>query len=161
MVHPGEEGSRPVSVSGNGSASILGRVYQSQAQFPPRPFNLGLDYAGQSPSTPFNPSLYQSPSQRSLFPQFDRWFSSQGSEFHQQPSGYVNGTQMDSPAEATQMPRHPVSSARMHSYWNEYDEPSMMSSSLYNIPILPGAQSVNLQPPAQPLYPEAEYPSFS
>lgn len=148
--------------TGNG-AGPLPAMYQQLAQAAPRPYNLGLDYAGQSPSTPFNPSLYHA--QRSLFPQFERWFTAdpQGGDYQSQAGAYTNGTQMDASMDvSSQMPRLPVSSARLPSYWNEYDEPSMMSSSLYNLPILHGGnQPVNMQSTAQPLYPEADYSGFT
>jgi len=152
----------PSNVNGTDHMSATSPIFQPSQ--PPRPYNLGLDYVGQSPSTPFNPTLY--PNQRSLFPQFERWFTpeSQPREYQSVPqaSQYVNGSQMDASNMATQMARLPVSSARMPSYWSEFDEPSLLGSSLYSLPIMPGsAQPSNMQSGAQPLYSDAEFSSFS
>jgi len=164
VVPSSEADGQPLSATVNGAEplSASSTAYQASSQ-PPRPYHLGLDYAGQSPSTPFNPTLY--PNQRSLFPQFERWFTpdSQPRDYQSvaQDGQYVNGSQMDA-AMSAQMPRLPVSSARMPPYWSEFDESSLMGSSLYSLPIMPGStQPVNMQSSGQPLYSGADFNGFS
>jgi hypothetical protein len=166
VVPSSEMDARPLSATVNGAESISATsgAFQATSQ-PPRPYHLGLDYAGQSPSTPFNPTLY--PNQRSLFPQFERWFAPdpQPRDYQsatQASNQYLNGSQQMDSAMASQMPRLPISSARIPSYWSEFDESSLMGSSLYSLPIMPGSsQHINIQPGTQPIYSDAEFSGFS
>jgi hypothetical protein len=163
IVPSSEMDTRPPAGLINGAEPVSGTsaAFQAPPQ-PPRPYHLGLDYAGQSPSTPFNPTLY--PNRGSLFPQFERWFTPdpQTRDYQSAPqhNQYMNSSQMDISMSA-QVPRLPVSSARMPSYWSEFDEPSLMGSSLYSLPIMPGsAQPIGVQSGSQPLYSETEYSGF-
>lgn len=167
FVVPSEDAdgrSHPSGFSGAEQSPVTPALPHSTHQVA-RPYHLGLDFGGSSP-------LFNSPSfppQRSLFPQFERWFGDTQSREYQQPhpnpqpqqhNAFGHRDSVDPSMESLQMPRLPLSSARMPSYWNEYDEPSMMGSSLYSLPIMSDpTHSVNLNP-TPTFFSESEYTAF-